>query len=180
MWLLAPTGAGAAAASGGIVQKLFSEQILRSWGAPTGNMFQPGFPLAMRIVNLSYKGFLFALVGMAAGLAGTAVSNGLLVLRQKLDPKFVPQNKTPNVVLNAATWATHMGISSNLRYQLIAGIDMAVEPRMSPGLFKLLTTALRMGNNVLGGISFVTLAKLFGVQSSQGDAVKEVAKKHHK
>lgn len=55
MWLLASTGSGAAAGSQGIVQKLFSDQILRSWGAPTGHMFERGFPFAMRIVNLGYK-----------------------------------------------------------------------------------------------------------------------------
>ena len=50
---------------------------------------------------------------------------------------------------------------------------------MSPLLFKILTSVLRTGNNVVGGISFVTLAKLFGVQSSKGDEVKQVAKQHH-
>lgn len=49
---------------------------------------------------------------------------------------------------------------------------------MSPLLFKILTSLLRTGNNVVGGISFVTLAKLFGVQSSKGDEVKQVAKQH--
>lgn len=76
------------------------------------------------IRGVTLQGLLFALVGMGAGLMGTAVSNGLLILRQKLDPKFVPQNKTPNVLLNAATWATHMGLSSNIRYQMLNGVDM--------------------------------------------------------
>lgn len=70
------------------------------------------------------QGFLFAFVGMCAGLTGTAISNGLLLLRQKLDPKFKSQNEAPNVPLNAATWAAHMGISSNVRYQILNGLDM--------------------------------------------------------
>lgn len=70
------------------------------------------------------QGFLFALVGMAAGLTGTAISNGLTMLREKLDPNFRAQNTPPNVVLNAATWATHMGVSSNLRYQILNGLEM--------------------------------------------------------
>ena len=53
------------------------------------------------------------------------------------------------------------------------------QPSMSPLLFKILTSVLRTGNNVVGGISFVTLAKLFGVQSSKGDEVKQVAKQDH-
>lgn len=40
---------------------------------------------------------------------------------------------------------------------------------MPPGVFKLLTSVLRTANNILGGISFVTLAKITGVQSSAGD-----------
>ena len=67
---------------------------------------------------------MFALVGMCAGLTGTAISNGLLLLRQKLDPNFESQNEAPNVPLNAATWAAHMGISSNVRYQVLNGLDM--------------------------------------------------------
>ena len=70
------------------------------------------------------QGFVFAFVGMCAGLTGTAISNALLVLRQKLDPNFKSQNQAPNVPLNAATWAAHMGISSNVRYQILNGLDM--------------------------------------------------------
>jgi Protein RETICULATA-related len=52
------------------------------------------------------------------------MSNGLIALRSRLDKNFKSQNKPPNVVLNAGTWAAHMGISSNLRYQMINGLDM--------------------------------------------------------
>eukprot|EP00891_Asterochloris_glomerata_P002317 jgi/Astpho2/2317/e_gw1.00043.18.1_t len=186
MYLLASLPATSAAAqSGGLVQKIFSEQTLRTWGAPAGHMFQPGFPFSARYCSLTalscmLQGFVFALVGMAAGLTGTAVSNSLIFVRQKLDPNFKPQNQAPNVVLNAATWATHMGISSNVRYQMLNGLDMVLQPALSPTVFKVFISIIRTANNVLGGISFVTLAKLFGVQSSQGDAVKQVAKQHVK
>ena len=53
------------------------------------------------------------------------------------------------------------------------------QPSMSPVVFKIFTSILRTANNVVGGISFVTLAKLFGVQSSKGDEVKQVAKQHN-
>ena len=68
---------------------------------------------------------VFAAVGFAAGLVGTAMSNGLLAARKKLDPEFRSQNQAPDVALNAATWAAHMGLSSNLRYQILNGVDMA-------------------------------------------------------
>ena len=87
-------------------------------------MFQPGFSLRGRLINFAYKGVVFATIGMLAGLAGTSVSNGLLLLRKKLDPKFVTQNEPPSILGNASCWAFHMGLSSNLRYQTLNGIDM--------------------------------------------------------
>ena len=48
------------------------------------------------------KGVIFAMVGLSAGLIGTSVSNGLIAVRKKLDPDFVPQNELPNLPLNAA------------------------------------------------------------------------------
>lgn len=157
-------------------------------------MFEPGFSLGQRAVNFAYKvgstkhwrccivgqiacrlvhrsnhqsqGFVFAFVGMCAGLAGTSISNGLLLLRQRLDPEYVTPNKPPNVLYNAATWSLHMGVSSNLRYQMLNGIDMVLQPVMPAPVFKVFTSLVRAGNNMLGGISFVMLAKLFGVQQS--------------
>ena len=70
------------------------------------------------------QGLVFGLVGMAAGTVGTGTSNGLLMLRKRLDPSFKSQNAAPKVLLNAGTWAAHMGVSSNVRYQLINGLDM--------------------------------------------------------
>ncbi|KAK9827609.1 hypothetical protein WJX81_005832 [Elliptochloris bilobata] len=171
MYLLAPT-AGAAAGGSGLLQRIFSEQTLVAWGAPGGHMFQAGYPVAKRLLNFAYKGVVFAAVGFAAGLVGTAMSNGLLAARKKLDPEFKSQNQAPDVALNAATWAAHMGLSSNLRYQILNGVDMVAQPAMPPGVFKLVTSLLRTANNILGGISFVTLAKITGVQFSAGDDKK--------
>jgi hypothetical protein len=63
------------------------------------------------------------MIGLLAGTVGTSISNGLLALRKQLDPTFVTQNEPPSVVGNAACWALHMGISSNLRYQVLGGAD---------------------------------------------------------
>ncbi|KAK9818885.1 hypothetical protein WJX74_007678 [Apatococcus lobatus] len=166
MYFLAPT-AGSSAAATGLISTLFSDRILRSWGAPAGHMFQPGaFGVSKRLLNFGYKGLIFALVGFGAGIAGTATSNGLLLLRKKMDADFKSQNKPPNVLFNAATWATHMGLSSNLRYQVLNGVDMMMQPAMGPTTFKVLTSLLRTINNIAGGISFVLLAKMAGVQST--------------
>ena len=55
-------------------------------------------------------------------------------------------------------------------------LAQVVQPRLGPGGFKVLTSLMRTANNILGGISFVVLAKVFGVQSSAGDQKKSTAK----
>ncbi|KAI3474314.1 hypothetical protein Pfo_029102 [Paulownia fortunei] len=137
--------------------------------APTIHMFEPGpYSLLSRFGTFVYKGTLFAAVGFAAGLVGTAISNGLIKMRKKMDPDFVTPNKPPPTVLNAITWAIHMGLSSNFRYQTLNGIEYLVDKGLPPFLFKTSVVVLRCLNNVLGGMSFVVLARLTGSQSVEG------------
>ncbi|KAI3472980.1 hypothetical protein Pfo_030031 [Paulownia fortunei] len=137
--------------------------------SPTSHMFEPGpYSLLSRFGTFVYKGTLFAAVGFAAGLVGTAISNGLIKMRKKMDPDFVTPNKPPPTVLNAITWAIHMGLSSNFRYQTLNGIEYLVDKGLPPFLFKTSVVVLRCLNNVLGGMSFVVLARLTGSQSVEG------------
>lgn len=125
MYLLAPTrSAASGAASKNIIAKLFDERTLTNMGAPGGHIFEAGYSLGGRATNLAVKACMFGVIGFAAGLAGTLLSNGLIQVRQKLDPNFELQNETPNVLLNSAAWTMHMGISSNVRYQALYGLDM--------------------------------------------------------
>ncbi|KAL5725633.1 Protein RETICULATA-RELATED 3 [Ranunculus cassubicifolius] len=115
---------------------------------PTSHMFEPGaFSVMDRFGTFVYKGVVFAGVGFAAGLAGTAISNGLIKLRKTLDPNFETPNEAPPTLLNALTWSAHMGLST-----------------LPPVAFKSFVIVLRCLNNVLGGVSFVTLARLTGSQ----------------
>lgn len=167
MYLLAPVASAAGAgAKLGLVQKIFGEHYLAKWGAPTGHLFEPGYGLGARLVNFGYKGGVFAFIGMCAGLVGTATSNGLLELRKKMDPSFTPANEPPSIVGNASCWALHMGFSSNLRYQMLNGIDMILQPIMPSTLFRLFTSVVRGLNNMVGGVSFVMIAKALGVQKA--------------
>lgn len=167
MWFLAPT-ASAGSATASFTSKFFGDFFLRKWGAPAGHMFEPGFSMAARATNFMYKGTVFASIGICAGLLGTAISNSLIALRKATDPNFVQQNESPNVLANAGCWALHMGVSSNARYQMLNGMDMIVQPLLPQGAFRIVTSLVRSANNVLGGISFVTIAKVFGVQKSAG------------
>lgn len=155
MYLLAPTAASATKN----LPSIFAH-------CPTSHMFEPGpYGLLSRLGTFVYKGTLFAAVGFAAGLVGTAISNGLIQVRKKMDPDFETPNKPPPTLLNAMTWATHMGLSSNLRYQTLNGIEFLLAKGLSPAMFKSSVVVLRCLNNVLGGMSFVVLARLTGSQA---------------
>uniref|UniRef100_A0A453FS12 Uncharacterized protein n=1 Tax=Aegilops tauschii subsp. strangulata TaxID=200361 RepID=A0A453FS12_AEGTS len=131
----------------------------------------PGaYSLGSRVATLVSKGTTFAVVGFGAGLMGTAISNGLIALRKRMDPAFETPNKAPPTLLNAGTWALHMGISSNLRYQTLNGVEFLLGNVMPPPVFKVSVIALRCMNNVLGGMSFVLLARLTGAQKSDKPA----------
>ncbi|XP_019702168.2 protein RETICULATA-RELATED 3, chloroplastic-like [Elaeis guineensis] len=159
MYLLAPTAATAAATR----------------SALPSHMFEPGaYSLLSRLGTFVYKGVTFAAVGFAAGLAGTAISNGLIALRKKMDPAFQTPNKPPPTVLNALTWALHMGVSSNFRYQTLNGLEFVIEKALPPAGFKTSVVVLRSLNNVLGGMSFVLLARLTGSQKLEGGEEEKV------
>ncbi|KAM0950486.1 hypothetical protein DsansV1_C04g0041901 [Dioscorea sansibarensis] len=154
MYLLAPTSLSATTTLPG----LFSS-------CPPSHMFEPGpFSFPSRFGTFVYKGLTFAAVGFFAGLAGTAISNGLIAFRKRMDPEFETPNKPPPTVLNALTWALHMGLSSNLRYQTLNGIEFLMAKVLPPAGFKVSVVGLRCLNNVLGGASFVMLARLTGSQ----------------
>ncbi|CAE5966560.1 unnamed protein product [Arabidopsis arenosa] len=157
MYMLAPT-----AATLGTSQTL--PGIFRN--CPSSHMFEQGsFTVMNRFGTLVYKGMVFASVGLAAGLVGTAISNGLIMLRKKMDPDFETPNKPPPTVLNSLTWATHMGVSANVRYQTLNGIEFLLAKVLPPLVFKTGVVVLRCANNVAGGMSFVMLARLTGSQS---------------
>ncbi|GJM92788.1 hypothetical protein PR202_ga09288 [Eleusine coracana subsp. coracana] len=160
MYLLAPTAGVAAAAS----------------SALPSHMFEPGaFSVGARVATLVSKGATFAAVGFAAGLAGTAISNGLIAMRKRMDPAFETPNKPPPTLLNAATWALHMGVSSNLRYQTLNGVEYFLSKVAPAPVFKVSVVALRCMNNVLGGMSFVLLARMTGSQKSDKPDTTTVA-----
>ena len=47
-----------------------------------GNCFEPGnFSVGKRLINFGYKGVTFAGIGFVAGVFGTSLTNGLLLLR---------------------------------------------------------------------------------------------------
>jgi hypothetical protein len=162
MYMLAPTAAAGAVSSK--LPGLFA-------GSPAGHMFEPGaYSLFQRFGTFVYKGTIFAGVGFCAGIVGTGISSGLISAREKMDSSYVNSNPSPPILLNALTWAAHMGFSSNARYQSLNGLEFVLAKTISPGIFKLTVPVLRGLNNILGGASFVALARLTGSQPSDSSS----------
>lgn len=159
MFVLAPTASGSSSS----LPAIFAS-------CPRSYMFEPGaFTVMDRLGTFVYKGALFAAVGLFAGLVGTALSNGLIKMRKKMDPNFESPNKPPPTLLNAVTWAIHMGLSSNLRYQTLNATEFLLEKWLPPLGFKSSVVVLRCLNNILGGMTFVALARVTGSQSVAGE-----------
>lgn len=154
MYILAPTSPSLSQA----LPSIFAN-------SPTSHMFEPGsFTLMDRFGTFVYKGALFAAAGFAAGLVGTAISNGLIEARKRMDPEFETPNKPPPTLLNASAWALQLGVSSNLRYQGLNAVEFLLERRLPLSVFKALVVVLRCLNNVAGGMSFVAVARWTGSQ----------------
>ena len=56
------------------------------------------------------------------GCAGVGLTNGIVVVRHLVDPMWSgPPNKPQDVLSTSAAYGLYMSVSSNLRYQIIAG-----------------------------------------------------------
>ncbi|CAN6443168.1 unnamed protein product [Victoria cruziana] len=170
MYLLAPTAAVvSASAASNPFASIFS-------ACPKSHMFEPGpYSLIQRSGTFIYKGVIFAAVGFAAGMLGTTISNALIAWRKRMDPGFEPQNKAPPTVLNALTWAIHLGVNSNIRYQTLNGLEFMLARALPPLVFQAAVVALRCGNNLLGGATFVLLARMTGSQKVEEENAEVVA-----
>ncbi|XP_071901122.1 protein RETICULATA-RELATED 3, chloroplastic-like [Coffea arabica] len=152
MYLLARIAGAGGASSSGRLTSIFA-------ACPSSHMFEPGaYGMFSRMGTFVYKGTFFAAVGFAAGLVRTAISNALTKMRKKMDPNFQIPNKPPPTPLNALTWV----VSNNFRYQALNGIEFLLAKGLPSFLFKSSVVVLRCLNNVLGGMSFVVLARLIG------------------
>ncbi|XP_047094317.1 protein RETICULATA-RELATED 4, chloroplastic-like [Lolium rigidum] len=110
---------------------------------------------------------LFA-VGTSASLIGTGVTNAIIKARQSVSKDDAGEVENIPIVSTSIAYGVYMAVSSNLRYQILAGV---VEQRMLEPLLhrhKLALSALcfavRTGNTFLGSLLWVDYAKFIGIQ----------------
>ncbi|KAG6417315.1 hypothetical protein SASPL_119469 [Salvia splendens] len=125
---------------------------------------RPGvkFSLQQRAASLFYKGVLYGAVGFGCGIIGQGIANTIMTAKRSIK-KSEEDIPVPPLIKSAALWGVFLGISSNVRYQIINGLENLVEARI-PQVAKPFTVGIRFANNYYGGVQFIEWAKLSGVQ----------------
>jgi len=150
MWLLSPMSVPSKAP--GLLQKL------------PANVFERGkFSLAQRLGCGVYKGSLFAMAGFFAAFMAASLNQGLSKIKRSMDPDM-PEPKMSPLLPTCLSWALFMFVSSNPRYQLVAGIERVMFANLPSAVAKTGSTGTRVLNNIAGGVTWAWLAKRTGIQ----------------
>jgi len=173
VWLPAPTyavgGSKSLGARGSVIGKVMNvfegcpENAFQR--VPAG--YRP-FTVTQRVGAVVRNGIKLFGVGFGASVMGVAVTNGLVAARCALDPSYVPLNAPQDVAVMSATYGLYMATSSNLRYQVMAGVleERVIETVFKgyPGVCGALSFALRTGNTFLGSLLWVDFIRLLRLQ----------------
>lgn len=114
------------------------------------------FTLRARAATLLLKGLQYGGVGFCMGMLGAASVQALVFIRERLDGSFEPPATVQSVSGTGAAWGSFMATSSNVRYNLVNGLEDALY-RKSVGAGKLGSVALRLLNNYAGAAQWVAL-----------------------
>ncbi|XP_058077479.1 protein RETICULATA-RELATED 4, chloroplastic [Magnolia sinica] len=167
VWLPAPTVSlrPALAVSAGPIAKFF-------YGCPD-NAFQvalagTSYSFLQRIGAIVRNGSKLFVVGTSASLVGTGITNALINARKAIDKNFAGEAEDVPILSTSVAYGVYMAVSSNLRYQILAGV---VEQRILEPLLhqhKIILSALcftvRTGNTFLGSLMWVDYARWIGIQ----------------
>lgn len=101
-------------------------------------------------------------------MLGVGITNSMVALRKALDPSFETLNPPQDPVATSAVYGLYMASSSNMRYQVLAGIleERIIETVFvgKPALTTAISFVLRTGNTFLGSLLWVDFVRLFGMQ----------------
>ncbi|KAJ3669239.1 hypothetical protein LUZ60_011189 [Juncus effusus] len=113
---------------------------------------------------------LFA-VGTGASLVGTGVTNALISARKMLDKDYAGTAEDVPIISTSVAYGIYMSVSSNLRYQILAGVieQRILEPLLHNQKLALsaMCFAVRTGNTFLGSLMWVDYARWVGVQKTR-------------
>lgn len=113
---------------------------------------------------------LFA-VGTTSSLVGTAVTNAVINARKAVDKSGADEVENVPILSTSVAYGVYMAVSSNLRYQVVAGVieQRLLEPILHQHkiILSALCFAVRTGNTYLGSLLWVDYARWIGIQKAQ-------------
>ncbi|KAK7264048.1 hypothetical protein RJT34_31651 [Clitoria ternatea] len=126
------------------------------------------YSLIQRIGAIVRNGTKLFAVGTASSLVGTAVTNALINAKKAVDKSSAEEIENVPILSTSAGYGVYMAVSSNLRYQVLAGIieQRILEPLLHQHKLMLsaMCFAVRTGNTYLGSLLWVDYARWIGVQ----------------
>ncbi|KAJ6895708.1 hypothetical protein NC651_022047 [Populus alba x Populus x berolinensis] len=129
------------------------------------------YSLLQRLGAIARNGAKLFAVGTASSLVGTAVTNALINARKAVDKSATVEVENVPVVSTSVGYGVYMAVSSNLRYQILAGVieQRILEPMLHKHKIMLsaLSFAVRTGNTFLGSLLWVDYARMIGIQKAQ-------------
>lgn len=84
---------------------------------------QRAYTYPLRAASFFTKAGELALIGGIAGGASSLLSRGAAALHRRADPSYEPSLPAPSPARAATGLAAFMALSSNARYQVVAGVD---------------------------------------------------------
>ncbi|KAK1429500.1 hypothetical protein QVD17_11709 [Tagetes erecta] len=128
------------------------------------------YTLLQRLGAIARNGTKLFAVGTASSLVGTVMTNTLINAKKAVQKSSDDELENIPVLATSVGYGVYMAISSNLRYQLLAGV---IEQRLLEPLLhqhKLMLSAacfiVRTGNTYLGSLLWVDYARLVGLQKA--------------
>ncbi|CAN1344483.1 Protein RETICULATA-RELATED 4, chloroplastic [Linum perenne] len=170
VWLPAPTVSlrSPLAMSAGPIAKFF-------FNCPD-NAFQvalagTSYSLLQRFGAIARNGAKLFVVGTSASLIGVGITNSLINLRKAVDKSFAGEAEDVPILSTSAAYGVYMAVSSNLRYQILAGVieQRILEPMLHEQkvLLSAICFAVRTGNTFLGSLMWVDYARWIGIQKER-------------
>ncbi|KAG5577677.1 hypothetical protein H5410_057811 [Solanum commersonii] len=148
------------------------------------NAFQMALPgtsysVLQRIGAIARNGSKLFAVGTVSSLVGTLVTNAVLNAKKAVNKSAAEEVENLPVVSTSVAYGVYMAVSSNLRYQVVAGVieQRILEPMLHKHKLMLsaMCFAVRTGNTFLGSLLWVDYARLIGIQKAHDEAPSEKA-----
>ncbi|KAL4304603.1 hypothetical protein GQ457_10G006840 [Hibiscus cannabinus] len=139
------------------------------------NAFQIALPgtsysLLQRLGAIGRNGAKLFAVGTTSSLVGTAITNAFINARKVVDSSAADEVENVPILSTSVAYGVYMAVSSNLRYQVLAGVieQRILEPLLHQHKLMLSATcfAVRTGNTFLGSLLWVDYARLVGIQKA--------------